>query len=54
MGSLRQLSVTPKPDELGKPWKLEIQNALQAKFWLNGDAIPWLAPSTDTVFKLKE
>ncbi len=54
MGSVRQLSVTPKPDELGKPWKLEIQNALQAKFWLNGDAIPWLAPSTDTVFKLKE
>ena len=54
MGSARQLTVTPKADELGKPWKLEIKNALNARFWLAGDAIPWLATSTDTVLKLKE
>ena len=54
MGSTRRLIVTPQADELGKAWKIEIKNALQAKFWLTGDAVPWLALSADTVLKIKE
>ena len=54
MGSTRRLTVTPKADELGKAWKVEVKNAIQARFWIAGDAIPWLAPSADAVLKLKE
>ena len=54
MNSSHRLHVTPAADEMNAPWKLEIQNALHATFWLEGDAVPWLAPSVDTVLKLKE
>ncbi len=54
MGSTRKLTITPKADELGKAWKVEVKNAIQARFWIAGDAVPWLAPSADTVLKINE